>query len=572
MEPSQIPASDSVPASGSFPSPRDSLHALGSRGIAAYYLADALSGALIVAMLIFGPWAFGTTQPWAIQCMNGTAYAAGLLLLFKLVIRHARLYHPPRWDNYSPRSGTFSRHQPAAVRRLNQILAWLTVAILAECLVSAWNAAATYTPATRVFHYKHPIEWLPHSFDAARTWSCFWQYLGLAAVFWSLSDWLGGVNPAEVSRLARQTPRHVRPSARLHTLIWVLGINGALLGIESIIQRESGTYRLLFLLEPRLNHDGTTEFGPYVYRSNAAQYFNLLWPLCLGLWWTLQCNANGRNQKHHWLLPCAAIMAACPIISTSRGGALISVGMLLLGMIYLSLVLPRSSAISSPVMANPPPSTKASAISSQSDHSAMFKTALLASLDQSACASPKAASQARLRNRKPAFLLVAFVTTTLALGWFFGWKSLEPRMEQIDEGYEGRDAMRKSAEPMSGDYPLFGTGPGTFATVFQLYRYSEGVHWEEQVYDDWLEIRITFGWLGFGIMLAALAVTALRGFFPGGLRGLRPLVFFAWMALGGCLLHARFDIPFQIHSILLLFLAICAILLNLGRASGASGR
>jgi len=132
--------------------------------------------------------------------------------------------------------------------------------------------------------------------------------------------------------------------------------------------------------------------------------------------------------------------------------------------------------------------------------------------------------------------------------------------------------MRKSAEPMSGDYPLFGTGPGTFATVFQLYRYSEGVHWEEQVYDDWLEIRITFGWLGFGIMLAALAVTALRGFFPGGLRGLRPLVFFAWMALGGCLLHARFDIPFQIHSILLLFLAICAILLNLGRASGASGR
>jgi len=43
----------------------------------------------------------------------------------------------------------------------------------------------------------------------------------------------------------------------------------------------------------------------------------------------------------------------------------------------------------------------------------------------------------------------------------------------------------------------------------------------------------------------------------------------AGMALAGCLIHARFDLPFQVHSTLLLFLVICALLLNLSRPAGA---
>jgi NADH:ubiquinone oxidoreductase subunit 6 (subunit J) len=38
----------------------------------------------------------------------------------------------------------------------------------------------------------------------------------------------------------------------------------------------------------------------------------------------------------------------------------------------------------------------------------------------------------------------------------------------------------------------------------------------------------------------------------------------AGLALVGCLVHARFDFPLQIHSILFLFLMICAMLLTLG--------
>jgi hypothetical protein len=41
--------------------------------------------------------------------------------------------------------------------------------------------------------------------------------------------------------------------------------------------------------------------------------------------------------------------------------------------------------------------------------------------------------------------------------------------------------------------------------MFQLYRFSDEVYWPEQLHNDWLETRITFGWLGFLMLLAALA-------------------------------------------------------------------
>ena len=43
----------------------------------------------------------------------------------------------------------------------------------------------------------------------------------------------------------------------------------------------------------------------------------------------------------------------------------------------------------------------------------------------------------------------------------------------------------------------------------------------------------------------------------GLFRLIRP---YLWLALTGCLLHARFDFPLQIYSILFLFLLECAIL------------
>ena len=138
-------------------------------------------------------------------------------------------------------------------------------------------------------------------------------------------------------------------------------------------------------------------------------------------------------------------------------------------------------------------------------------------------------------------------------------------MAQLSEGFDTREHMYRVARPMADDYPLFGTGPGTFESVFQLYRISTGTYWPAQLHNDWLETRITFGWAGSSLIALAFLTVVLRWLFPGGIHGGRRFMILIWLALAGCLVHARYDFPFQIYSIVFLFLVLSAILSVLTR-------
>ncbi|MCX6924601.1 MAG: O-antigen ligase family protein, partial [Verrucomicrobia bacterium] len=311
--------------------------------------------------------------------------------------------------------------------------------------------------------------------------------------------------------------------ARLRRLFWVLAINGGLLALEGIIQRLEGSGKLLFLVRPRIHQTAATQFGPYAYYANASQYFNLLWPACLGFWWMLQRSHTARSYRRRLMLACCVIMAACPIISTSRGGAIITVGMLILATL---LLLGTHFLFGS--------------------HPSQIGTA----------------------RRFTLSMLLLFFVGALALGFSLGWKALKPRMATIHEGLQNRELDYDAARPMAADYPVFGTGPGTFQSVSQLYRVSTAANWYEQLHNDWLETRITFGWVGSGLIALCLATVVLRWFGGGGIQGGRSFIVLMWLALGGCLVHARFDFPFQVHSILFLFILYCAILFNLSRRSG----
>ena len=67
------------------------------------------------------------------------------------------------------------------------------------------------------------------------------------------------------------------------------------------------------------------------------------------------------------------------------------------------------------------------------------------------------------------------------------------------------------------------------------------------------------------MILASLLIVFLRWFCDGGIPAHWLFVSMIWLALAGCLLHARFDFPFQIYSTLALFLQLCAILFCLSR-------
>jgi O-antigen ligase len=490
---------------------------------------------LIGAVIVWGPWSFGCTTPWAIYVQNVLGYALGGLLLLKLAIRSWR---PAAWRERSLRRTGW-----------DTALVWVSALLLLYMLVSAWNARVVIDPATWQLAYRECFYWLPHSLDQESSWRAFALYLGLAGFFWAVRDWIlhpaphslgSGCPPGQV-RGTRETPpassRHdvgaqgvtaqaaadyPRLPRRIRILLWILSVNAALVAIQGIAQRVGGSHELLWLLEPRINKDPSTFFGPYAYRANAAQYFNLVWPVALGLWWTYRQAGRSRSaqsprrEHSHLLLSCVLLIAICPLVSTSRGGAIVMGGLVILALAVLG--------------------------------SASWRGALSVKL-----------------------ALLGLLAGSVGLGVLLGWEELGPRMELLEQGYEQRETMFDTGRRMAADAPFFGTGPGSFRNLFPFYLRAPDEYWPAQMHNDWLETRITFGSVGLGLLLLALGLAAGRWLGTGGLPAGRQFVWLTWCALGGCLVHARFDFPFQIASIVAVFLLLCAVLSCLARPRGDAG-
>ncbi|MBL9126404.1 MAG: O-antigen ligase family protein [Verrucomicrobiales bacterium] len=317
----------------------------------AHALCDNLSGGILLFLVVFTPWAFGTTHEWSIWTANIGCYLLGALLLAKWIIRRQEGFHPALWgDPVVLAEGSGEIPGPGPRRDFGTLgLAILTVLLLAYTLASALNARAEYDTVRRDFRYLgDPVPWLPHSYDRAATWFAFWQYLGWACAFWAARDWL--VRRFETDTREEDAPRWAESKirillpARLRLLLWVLVLNGALLALVGILQRASDTNRLLWILPSASGKAPENTFGPWSYRGNASQYFNLLWPVCLAFWLWSQERARHamlprpahRDGPQLLLLPCAIFMAACPMISTSRGGAFVGIG---IGVLVVLLLL-----------------------------------------------------------------------------------------------------------------------------------------------------------------------------------------------------------------------------------------
>jgi O-antigen ligase len=488
-----------------------------------YQRADQASEALICLMLVFSPWAFGTTQQWSARTMDAGGYLLGLLLFGKLALRWFAGYRPPCWGARPPgASGPADGPQARLFKCLTAGLAGLTALVLAYCLASILNARSTYIPDQFQFVYHRWVTWLPHSYDSASSWPVFWNYLALALSFWAVSDWLPGKTALELRAERKVQAGNFAPvqllPERLRRLLWVLGVNGGLLAAEAIIQRAAGTDKLLWLVQPRVNREGIYHFGAYAYRNNAAQYFNLLWPVILGFWWTLHRSAeltahrSGRRPqlRHHLLLPAILLMAAGPIVSASRSAVIVDVATLVLAGSIIAFALRRAHG-----------ATK--------------------------------------------FALFLFALIVLGLGFGLGWENFAERMKSFDSGLGDRERIYALAWPMAREHPVFGTGPGTFNVLFQFYRGSTDTYWPAQLHNDWLETLITFGWAGSVMIGLAFLLVFARRFLPGGIQCGWRFTLLLWLGMGSCFVHARFDFPFQIYSILFLFLVLCAILFNLSR-------
>lgn len=294
---------------------------------------DRVSGVLILFSVIFAPWAFGSTVDWAVEWLTYLGFALGGLLLAKHVVRLRAKYRPHYWGISEADSSKALRGS----RWLRRASIALIGFILLQTLVAAVNKRAVIDTSDGAPVFFDAIKYLPRSFDAAETWRLLWVYVGLAATYFAIRDWLLTKTPSE-RQFFRDTTRtrHAPPPLqgahlpqRLTRLLWTLSFSAAALSLISILQRLDGTDKLLWILQPKIPTPASAQLGPYNYRSNGAQYLNLAWPVIIGFWWFRNRLETERNataprigqDASIILLPLAIITVLGPLLSLSRGGA-----------------------------------------------------------------------------------------------------------------------------------------------------------------------------------------------------------------------------------------------------------
>jgi O-antigen ligase len=467
---------------------------------------DGASGGLLLAMVVFAPWAFATSTSAAIWAMNCGGYLLGALLAGKWVVRRVMAYEPQRWAN-----GPGHRWPVSG-------LAVGTVLVLGYVLVSGLNARAvmdyTFTPkmaaATGLdIQYRDPVEWLPQSYDGPRTIRAFWKYLAMALSFWAARDWLLGRSRRE--RRMSETRLVTFPTGRVARLLWTLVISSAALSIVGVLQRLDGTDEILWVFKSP--NRSIMNFGPFPYRGHASEYLNLVWPVVLGFWWCLRdkfISAHGISARagggpHVVLLPLAVTIAIGPFLTASRGGVLVLAGLLPVALMVL-----------------------------------LF---------------------ARRTNSVVRIGTVVVLAGIVWAGWYLGGSTLVKRFDGVgNDKLGGREQIYESAARMESDFRLWGCGPETFARVFYLYRQDPGQPWSAYAHDDYLETRITFGLAGFAVIMAMLLLVPFCTQFGQGIVASREFLLLLLLGMGGILLHARFDFPFQSYCLHFEFLILCALL------------
>src|SRR5205085_11579153 len=113
-------------------------------------------------------------------------------------------------------------------------------------------------------------------------------------------------------------------------------------------------------------------------------------------------------------------------------------------------------------------------------------------------------------------LVVGVTLAALASGGCLAGAKLQKRFDNLEKNkWSQRGEIYDNSKKIAEDFRWFGTGPGTFRSVYVLYRGEASQTWAAFVHDDWLETRITFGVVGMSIVLTLLLLVLGRWFVPG---------------------------------------------------------
>lgn len=153
------------------------------------------------------------------------------------------------------------------------------------------------------------------------------------------------------------------------------------------------------------------------------------------------------------------------------------------------------------------------------------------------------------RSRGLTILIVSMLVIDLFIvsAWF-GLDKVQQRLAETSLAQEGRDEVVMDSLPMLNDFALFGSGGGSFYSVFPMYKQSEVYAFYDHAHNDYLQTAIEFGVPAL-LLLAAIVMIcfykALRAMRERKHSILKGTAFACNMAILGMLIHMTVDFPIQ---------------------------
>ena len=459
----------------------------------------------ILFLLIFTPLAFGTVQPWSVAVMEIVAFSIFFLYLIKKTLENPV---PLSLQRQSARQFFRQGNRP----RFLSILCILFILLifinlfqmlpLPEALLKAISPAslATY----RDFGNTPDGAFHPISLNPDATRQELFRLLCYAAIFFVIVS-------------------HYRTKDQVNSLVKTILFMGCFLVVFAIVQKMAWNGRIFWIypVDESLRN-GLRIWGPYISYDNFAGYMEMAIPLGMGLLLyraprvtalpeaplslkIARFMASENLTPYALLFLLVLMMAAALLASFSRGGILAFV----FSSLFFAAITCRRRSLKQ-------------------------KTWLLA-------------------------LLAAVIFAAVVLA---SWDRLEKRFADLEQDHVSRLGVWTDSIGIVRDYPVLGTGLGTFKNAYMRYQTTMPRLLFDHAHNDYVEMLTDTGVVGF-LLGAGMALVFFRNTFRrwrqkrsmfGKCIGAGGLASFVAIAL-----HSFTDFNLHIPANALLFAVISAI-------------
>ncbi len=172
-------------------------------------------------------------------------------------------------------------------------------------------------------------------------------------------------------------------------------------------------------------------------------------------------------------------------------------------------------------------------------------------------------------SRKERFSRTSILILGLALIWaaWIGLDAVISRFLTSSEDFKGRWAFWQNTFEIFKDFPLFGTGLGTFAWVFPMYRSDHFIGMATHAENDYLQLASEVGLVGAGMLLMLLIFLFYKA--VSGVRLLSHRDPERYIGVGGLvgilalMLHSIVERNIQVPSNAFLYTILWAIVLRI---------